>query len=172
MKSVKSFSFSRLTCGLILFILFKGPVFADIEKGKTVFSTMCVTCHGHDMKGGIGPNLVDDFWKKGDSAEAIFDIITHGVEGTEMMPFGAIYSEEDRKSLVDFILSKQEGFRGLTRSLYAKKYFDGKRFSLDSMNGIKYDVRQNIPENKIFLSGKINSVINFNGKLHIKEEGY
>lgn len=34
----------------------------DVEAGKIVFQTNCVSCHGEGGKGGIGPNLTDKFW--------------------------------------------------------------------------------------------------------------
>lgn len=39
-------------------------VFAEdnVEAGKEVFKTNCVSCHGEGGKGGIGPNLTDNYW--------------------------------------------------------------------------------------------------------------
>ena len=34
----------------------------NVEAGKQVFETNCVSCHGEGGKGGIGPNLTDNFW--------------------------------------------------------------------------------------------------------------
>lgn len=34
----------------------------NVEEGKVIFQTNCVTCHGEGGKGGIGPNLTDNFW--------------------------------------------------------------------------------------------------------------
>ncbi|MBW8362378.1 MAG: c-type cytochrome [Kaistella sp.] len=34
----------------------------EVEAGKIVFQTNCVSCHGEGGKGGIGPNLTDKFW--------------------------------------------------------------------------------------------------------------
>ena len=34
----------------------------NIEAGKAVFETNCVSCHGEGGRGGIGPNLTDKFW--------------------------------------------------------------------------------------------------------------
>lgn len=34
----------------------------NIAAGQEVFKTNCVSCHGEGGKGGIGPNLTDNFW--------------------------------------------------------------------------------------------------------------
>ncbi len=34
----------------------------NIAEGQELFKTNCVTCHGDGGKGGIGPNLTDNFW--------------------------------------------------------------------------------------------------------------
>ncbi|MBP7320261.1 MAG: c-type cytochrome [Lachnospiraceae bacterium] len=33
-----------------------------VEEGRVIFETNCVTCHADKGKGGIGPNLTDNFW--------------------------------------------------------------------------------------------------------------
>ena len=156
---------------VIDFSALNSPSHASIAKGKTVFSTMCVTCHGKDLKGGIGPSLIDAYWKTGDSKEVILDTITNGIDGTEMIAFGAIYSEDDRKAIVDYILSEQEGLRSLKKDQYSRKHFKGKRFSLDLAKGIKADVTKPIPENKIYFKSWEDSISHFNAKLIIKDDG-
>ncbi|WP_370901387.1 c-type cytochrome [Chryseobacterium gossypii] len=34
----------------------------NIAEGEQLFKTNCVTCHGDNGKGGIGPNLTDTYW--------------------------------------------------------------------------------------------------------------
>jgi cytochrome c oxidase cbb3-type subunit 3 len=34
----------------------------NIAEGKELFKTNCSSCHGDDGRGGIGPNLTDNFW--------------------------------------------------------------------------------------------------------------
>jgi len=35
---------------------------SNIEEGAMLYKTTCLTCHGDGGKGGIGPNLTDDYW--------------------------------------------------------------------------------------------------------------
>lgn len=34
----------------------------NVEEGKVIFETNCVSCHMQGGKGGIGPNLTDNYW--------------------------------------------------------------------------------------------------------------
>ncbi len=34
----------------------------NIEEGKAIFQTNCVSCHMDGARGGVGPNLTDDHW--------------------------------------------------------------------------------------------------------------
>lgn len=34
----------------------------NVDAGKAVFQTNCVSCHGEGGRGGIGPNLTDNYW--------------------------------------------------------------------------------------------------------------
>lgn len=35
---------------------------ANIPEGQQLFDSNCASCHGQGGKGGIGPNLTDDYW--------------------------------------------------------------------------------------------------------------
>lgn len=34
----------------------------NVAEGKELFKTNCASCHGEDGRGGIGPNLTDNYW--------------------------------------------------------------------------------------------------------------
>ena len=34
----------------------------NVAEGEQIFKTNCVSCHGEGGKGGIGPNLTDEYW--------------------------------------------------------------------------------------------------------------
>jgi len=58
---------------------------ARAEKGKAIFSTICLACHNPDGKGNpaLGaPNLTDDVWLYGGTAEAIETSVANGRKGT------------------------------------------------------------------------------------------
>jgi cytochrome c oxidase cbb3-type subunit 3 len=49
------------------------------QEGKTLFSKMnCAGCHGYDGKGGMGPSLVDHYWRYGGVPVKVFKSIYEG----------------------------------------------------------------------------------------------
>jgi cytochrome c oxidase cbb3-type subunit 3 len=49
-----------------------------IKAGESIYIDKCVACHGVDLKGGIGLNLVDNEWKWGNQAISIFTVVKDG----------------------------------------------------------------------------------------------
>jgi len=88
----------------------------DAAKGKQIYGTYCVTCHGvaGDGQGPVGKTLKPpprDFtagdFKYGSSDQDVFDIISNGAAskgGSPLMaPWGAVIPEDDRWGLVAHI---------------------------------------------------------------------
>ncbi len=83
-----------------------------IAKGKEIFTgvnNLCFTCHGNAGEGMVGPNLTDEFWIHGCSAEEVANSIKNGFPEKGMMPYGsgAALSNDDLNSLVSYIGSIQ-----------------------------------------------------------------
>ncbi len=159
-------SVTKLT---LLLIPFSG--FARLERGQEIYSQICVTCHGPNLDGGIGPSLVDAYWKHGDSSEAIMRSITKGITGTEMIAYEYVYSEEDRQAVTDFILDKQEGNRQTLRSLYPRDYFKGKRLNPELFDSMESDSQEILPENFLYTKRMFDGVMRGQSKLFIKQPG-
>lgn len=51
----------------------------NVEEGKAIFTTNCVSCHGEGGKGGIGPNLTDNHWIN-QPEETLFKNVFHMVQ--------------------------------------------------------------------------------------------
>lgn len=49
-----------------------------VAKGKEIFTQNCVSCHGADLTGGIGLNLVDHEWKWGNTPMSVYAVVTDG----------------------------------------------------------------------------------------------
>ena len=52
---------------------------AAIKEGNDLFVNMnCAACHGYDLKGGMGPDLTDTYWRYGGSPADIYKSIYEG----------------------------------------------------------------------------------------------
>jgi mono/diheme cytochrome c family protein len=56
-----------------------------ISNGGAMFRTRCAGCHGPDARGYVGPDLTG-VWLAGNTDDHLFDIVRHGIPGTEMTP--------------------------------------------------------------------------------------
>lgn len=86
---------------------------AVLEKGKTIFTTQCVACHGEKGDGNtvagqaLTPkprNFLTEDFKFGDEPAKVFDTITKGSPGTAMVGYSFL-SEEERWALTHYVLS-------------------------------------------------------------------
>lgn len=71
--------------------------------GEELYARHCSGCHGDDGKGGFGPDLSGDY-KYGKTVAAVIESIADGRPGN-MPSFGKKLSEDEIKSLTDFILA-------------------------------------------------------------------
>jgi cytochrome c oxidase cbb3-type subunit III len=52
---------------------------AAVKAGHELFVNMnCAACHGYDLKGGMGPDLTDTYWRYGGSPADIYKSIFEG----------------------------------------------------------------------------------------------
>ncbi|MCA9299711.1 MAG: c-type cytochrome [Phycisphaerales bacterium] len=56
--------------------------------GRAVFKANCVSCHGNDGQGLVGPNLTDDAWKNVKAIEDIATVVANGAAGGAMPAWG------------------------------------------------------------------------------------
>ena len=70
---------------------------------------LCYTCHGANGEGIVGPNITDDLWIHGCSAEEIASSIIEGYPDRGMIAYGsgARLSDEQVQSLISYIASIQ-----------------------------------------------------------------
>ncbi len=74
-------------------------------RGKTIFMTRCVSCHGAKGEGAVGPNLTDDHWLYGGSIRDIFRTIRYGIPGTSMTGWQHTLSDEDQQAVSNYVYS-------------------------------------------------------------------
>jgi len=59
-----------------------------IANGEKLYLQVCAACHGQDMKGGVGPNLIDNEWRNPPAKEThLFKLVWNGIpNGNPPMP--------------------------------------------------------------------------------------
>lgn len=81
---------------------------SNVEAGETIFKANCVACHGADMKGGIGPNLLDTTWIHGGKPEEILHTITVGVPEKGMLTWGPILGASKVAQVAAYVVSRNQ----------------------------------------------------------------
>jgi cytochrome c oxidase cbb3-type subunit 3 len=84
----------------------------NIHAGEAVFKANCVACHGADLTGGIGPNLLDTLWIHGGTPEQILHTITVGVPEKGMLTWGPILGPEKVAQVAAYVVSKNREAAG------------------------------------------------------------
>ncbi len=77
----------------------------EIQQGKEIFTSNCVTCHGKEGQGGAGPNLTDDYWLHGGGIKNIFKTIKYGVPEKGMIAWESQLSPKQIQQVASFILT-------------------------------------------------------------------
>jgi cytochrome c oxidase cbb3-type subunit III len=80
---------------------------ASIAEGKKVYeANNCISCHGQNLEGGIGPNLVDDNWINGGGVKNIFRLVSEGSTNNPVMaPWKDVIKPSDIQKLASYIVS-------------------------------------------------------------------
>ncbi len=74
-------------------------------RGKQVFQSKCVSCHGAQGEGGIGPNLTDEYWLHGAKPLEIAKVVDEGVLDKGMPGWKAMMSPEEVQAAVAYVNS-------------------------------------------------------------------
>ncbi len=79
-----------------------------VAEGEGVFTQTCVACHGADMTGGVGANLIDAEWINGSAPEAVIRTISEGVPAKGMPAWGGILGTEKVQAVAAYIVSNRD----------------------------------------------------------------
>ncbi len=80
---------------------------AAITAGRRMFRAVC-TGYCHSTQPGVtkdAPNLFDCDWQHGDTDADLFRVITKGVPGTEMLPFGGKIPDDTIWRVIAYVRS-------------------------------------------------------------------
>lgn len=84
---------------------------AFVSAGKETYLSNCIACHGEDLQGGIGFNLVDDEWIHGRKPSEIYVSVSEGFLQKGMQPWEPILGQKRIAEVVAFLLSKNPELR-------------------------------------------------------------
>ena len=87
-----------------LAILLKDPT--ALNKGKDIYLAKCAACHGNELQGVIGPNLVDEYWIHGKGSMLdVLALVRKGVLEKGMPAWDTMMKDEEIKLVVAYIAS-------------------------------------------------------------------
>lgn len=80
---------------------------ASIAEGKKIYeANNCLSCHGQNLEGGIGPNLTDANWINGGGVKNIFKLVSEGSTNNPVMaPWKDVIKPSDIQKLASYIVS-------------------------------------------------------------------
>jgi len=78
---------------------------AAIGRGSEQFHKFCVSCHGNEGGGLVGPNLTDDFWIHGGGIKNVYNTIKKGVPAKGMISWQLVFSPKQIQEIASYVLS-------------------------------------------------------------------
>lgn len=80
---------------------------ATLTEGKEVFVKNCVSCHGQNGEGLVGPNFTDEYWVHGGGIKNVFRVVKYGVPDKGMIAWETQLNPKQMQSVSNYILSLQ-----------------------------------------------------------------
>src|SRR5690606_39851750 len=85
--------------GCLVMVFLSGAAMANEPSGKALYQSYCAACHGGEMRGGRGPNLLD----KQRDREQIFNTVREGRTAQGMPSFRYLLTENQINQLAELI---------------------------------------------------------------------
>ncbi len=76
----------------------------DPAAGADVYSSSCASCHAADGTGGTGNDLTASV--PGQTREELTEILVEGIEGTSMVSYDDILSDQEMADVVAYMLDE------------------------------------------------------------------
>ncbi len=101
-------TFLRRSAFLFVFAaLVSGPFLLAQQQRKDAvaqqFATLCASCHGANLEGGLAPSMLDDTWVHGGDDASLAASIRNGWPANGMPAFGGTLSDEDIRAMVIYL---------------------------------------------------------------------
>lgn len=82
-----------------------------VSAGEATFMKTCIQCHGAELQGGVGFNLVDDEWIHGSKPSEIYVSVSKGFLDKGMQAWEPLLGQKRVAEVVSFLLSKNPKLR-------------------------------------------------------------
>ncbi len=80
---------------------------AAVKAGMENFAKYCVSCHGTQAGGIVGPNLTDKYWINGGGVKNVYRTIKMGVPAKGMISWELVFTPKQIQELASYVLSLQ-----------------------------------------------------------------
>jgi cytochrome c oxidase cbb3-type subunit 3 len=77
----------------------------SLKEGAEIFQKFCISCHGPQGGGLVGPNLTDDFWIHGGGITNVYTTIKKGVPAKGMISWELVFSQKQIQNIGSYVLS-------------------------------------------------------------------
>lgn len=79
----------------------------SLKSGGDNYQKYCISCHGSQGGGLVGPNLTDQYWISGGSISKIYNTIKIGVPSKGMISWQLVFSQKQTQQIASYVLSLQ-----------------------------------------------------------------
>jgi cytochrome c oxidase cbb3-type subunit 3 len=80
---------------------------AALGRGRDAYGKYCVSCHGPQGQGMVGPNLTDEFWIHGGGVKNVYAVIKNGVAAKGMISWQLVFTPKQIQEIASYVLSLQ-----------------------------------------------------------------
>ncbi|MFA6542293.1 MAG: cbb3-type cytochrome c oxidase N-terminal domain-containing protein [Bacteroidota bacterium] len=80
---------------------------ASLTAGREIFQKYCISCHGLQAGGIVGPNLTDQYWIHGGGITNVYQTIKKGVPAKGMISWELVFTQRQIYQIASFVLSLQ-----------------------------------------------------------------
>ncbi len=79
----------------------------SLKEGGENFQKFCISCHGPQGGGLVGPNLTDEYWIHGGGIKNVYTTIKKGVPAKGMISWELVFSQKQIQNLGSYVLTLQ-----------------------------------------------------------------
>ncbi len=105
--AIGAFPFIISSCNQSIVNGQEANVLGPDKEAAQIYATYCASCHGADFSGGNAQSLVDGIWQFGDGSGYVGRNIKFGIPHLGMPSYEKTLSENEIRSLVDFLYDQE-----------------------------------------------------------------